>query len=132
MVKDAHTPADLPNIVCLQSRAAAGLRLPTWRAPMKTNDTSRVTAETMPAVEDSRASDAITGIETGLYDLRNMTDITAQLLEEAIAGNHQHITGHRDKYHLTERQRDRLLFAAYHALRLAEELIADFDRRIEA
>lgn len=86
----------------------------------------------MPAVEDSRTSDAIAVIETGLYHLQNMTDITAQLLEEAIAGNHQHITGHRDKYHLTERQRDRLLFAAFHSLRLAEELIADFDRRIEA
>lgn len=99
---------------------------------MQTNDTARVTAETMPKTEDPAAAGVLSGIETGLHNLRNMADITAELLEEAIAGNHQHITGHRDKYHLTERQRDRVLFAAFHTLNLAEKLIADFDRRMEA
>lgn len=99
---------------------------------MKTNDTARVTAKAMPAITKLAATGALPEIETGLHDLHNMADIAAELLEEAIAGNHQHITGHRDKYHLTERQRDRLLFAVFHTKRLAKDLIAAFNPRIEA
>ena len=67
-------------------------------------------------------------LESILHDLHNMADVTAELLTDAIGGSHEKDTGHPDKYHLTPRQRDRLLFCAYDTAARAKALI---DRHYE-
>lgn len=67
-------------------------------------------------------------LDTALHDLRNMAAIASELVTDDLGSSHAHVTGHRDKYHLTERQRDRLLFAVFHVSEMADGLLAAYNR----
>ena len=64
-----------------------------------------------------------------LHDLHNMADVTAELLTDAIGGSHETTTGHPDKFHLTVRQRERILFCAYDTASRARALIDRYNEK---
>lgn len=67
-------------------------------------------------------------LDTALHDLRNMAAIASELATDDLGSSHKKVTGSDVLYHLTPRQRDRLLFAVYHVSEMADDLLQAFNR----
>lgn len=84
-----------------------------------------MTTNTTAPAEPAR-TDASIDLETALNELRNMADVSASLLEDAISGSRKARTD--DMYFLHSRLRERLLFSAYKTETMARELVEAFNR----
>lgn len=81
---------------------------------------------------NSTAHDAVArtvDLEAALHDLRNMAEIASELITDDLGSSHAHLTGDPSLYHLTLRQRDRMLFSVYHVRDMADDLLQAFDRK---
>lgn len=68
-------------------------------------------------------------LEAALHDLRNMAAIASELATDDLGSSHKRVTGSDVLYHLSLRQRDRLLFAIFHVSEMTDELLAAFNRK---
>lgn len=68
-------------------------------------------------------------LEAALHDLRNMAEIASELITDDLGSSHAHLTGDSSLYHLTLRQRDRMLFSVYHLRDMADDLLQAFNRK---
>lgn len=106
---------------------ASAPTLPSHGSSNPPKDIQNMGNNTTPAAAPAR-TDADISFETDLYDLQNMAGIAAWLMSDTFSTSHENVTGHPDKYHLAERQREHILFAVVNTEARARALVAAYER----